>query len=259
MPDRDKDLVQLFVRDLDDIELPGRDLWRPVTRKESSLMKTSRNVLTAGAVAAVLLLALIASFALRDRSQVAATPTASAATATASPTASAATAASASPVATATASPTAGLAGAITGALGYPSEFIPPLTVYAISVTDQRVFFSVDTPQFGGGGTDPRPTATSRPLQPPDYTITGVTPGDYYVLAYRNDDVNEQAKNMPGVYSRYTLQCIKPTRAQPTATACPYNDHSLVPVTVRAGETVTGIEITDWYYQSPQNYPPRPR
>jgi hypothetical protein len=257
MPDRDKDLVHLFVRDLDDIELPTRDLWRPVARKESYLMKTSRNFLTASAVAAVLLLALIASFALRDRGQVASSPTASAATATASPTASAATAASASPVATATSAPTAAPTGAITGLLGYPSEFIPPLTVYAISVADQRVFFSVDTPQFGGGGTEPRPTAT--PRLPPEYTITGVAPGTYYVLAYRNDDVNVEAKSRPGVYSQYTLQCIKPTRTQPTATACPHNDHSLVPVTVRAGETVTGIEITDWYYQPPQVYPARPR
>ena len=255
MADRDKDVVHLFVRDLDDIELPARDLWRPAARKESYLMKTSRNVLTASAVAAVLVLALIASFALRDRGQVAASPTPSTPTVTASPTA--ATAVTASPAATATSTPTAAPTGAITGGLGYPSEFIPPLTVYAISVADQRVFFSVDTPQFGGGGTQPGPTAT--PRLPPEYTITGVAPGTYYVLAYRNDAVNVEAQNRPGVYSQFVLQCIKPTRTQPTATACPHNDHSLVPVTVRAGETVTGIEITDWYYQAPQNYPPRPR
>jgi hypothetical protein len=74
MPDSDKDLVHLFVRDLDDIELPPRQRWRPAQRKESQLMKTGRYVLYASAVATVLVLALIASFGLRDSNRVAATP-----------------------------------------------------------------------------------------------------------------------------------------------------------------------------------------
>ena len=132
MPDQDKDLMHLFVRDLDDIELPPRDMWRPAPRKESQLMKTSRYVLYAGAIAAVLVVALIARFGLRDGNQVAASP---------SPSASASTSAAASA--------TAGPAGAITGRLGYGSDFVPPLTVYAISVSDANVWFSTDTPRFG--------------------------------------------------------------------------------------------------------------
>lgn len=95
MADKDKDLTHLFVRDLDDIPLPSRDRWRPAPRKESLLMKSSRYVLYAGAIAAVLVVALIASFQLRDSNPVAASPSPSASTspaptATASPTASAA-------------------------------------------------------------------------------------------------------------------------------------------------------------------------
>ncbi len=74
MPDLDKDLIHLFVRDLDDIELPPRDRWRPAPRKESPVMRTGRYVLYASAVVAVLGLALVASFALRESNRVAATP-----------------------------------------------------------------------------------------------------------------------------------------------------------------------------------------
>ena len=177
------------------------------------------------------------------------------ATATAAPTTTAtpsATTASPPTTVTPTAPPTAAASGVLTGSLGYPSEFIPPLTVYAISVADQRVFFSVDTPRY--------PLATNTPPRP-SYTMTGVAPGTYYVLAYRNDNVNVEAKDAPGVYSQYVLQCLQPNAAGSTpAPGCSSSDHSLVPVTVRAGETVPRIDVTDWYYVPPRpSYPPRPR
>jgi len=183
------------------------------------------------------------------------TPPAAIATATAAPTTTAtpsATTASPPTTVTPTAPPTAAASGVLTGSLGYPSEFIPPLTVYAISVADQRVFFSVDTPRY--------PLATNTPPRP-SYTMTGVAPGTYYVLAYRNDNVNVEAKDAPGVYSQYVLQCLQPNAAGSTpAPGCSSNDHSLVPVTVRAGETVPRIDVTDWYYAPPRpSYPPRPR
>jgi hypothetical protein len=100
VPDLDKDLIQLFVRDLDDIELPPRDRWRPAPRRESHLMRTGRYILYACAVVAVLVIALIASFALRDGNRVAATPSPTSPTAATSPTTSSSTAATASPGAT---------------------------------------------------------------------------------------------------------------------------------------------------------------
>ena len=144
----------------------------------------------------------------------------------------------------ATAAPTAAPAGAITGLLQFPSDFIPPLTVYAISVTDKRVFFSVETPRY--------PIPMSATITPPTYTITGVVPGTYNVFAYRNDDLTYD-RGGPGLYSQYLLKC-KP----PTATAI-CSDHSLLPVLVTTGQTVAGIDVIDWYYDSQKTaFPPRP-
>jgi hypothetical protein len=75
--DRDKDLTGLFVRDLDEIKLPPRGAWRRTSGRERVVMRGSRYLLTAGAVVAVLAIALIIGFQLRDRGQSAATPSAS--------------------------------------------------------------------------------------------------------------------------------------------------------------------------------------
>jgi hypothetical protein len=73
--DRDKDLTGLFVRDLDEIPLPARGAWRRKPGNGSTAMRGSRLLLTAGAVAAVLAIALIAGSQLNQRQQnVAATP-----------------------------------------------------------------------------------------------------------------------------------------------------------------------------------------
>lgn len=77
MDDRDKDLTHLFVRDLDEIPLPPRGDWRRAPGKEHIAMRVSRSLLTAGAVAAVLVLALIVGLQLRDRTDTAAAPSTS--------------------------------------------------------------------------------------------------------------------------------------------------------------------------------------
>jgi hypothetical protein len=205
-------------------------------------MKTSRYVLYAGAIAAVLVLALIARFGLRDGNHVAASP---------SP--------SASPSTSAAASATAGLAGAITGRLGYGSDFVPPVTVYAISVSDPSVWFSTDTPRFGNA-----PPVPGEPTWPPSgpgtYLIGRVTPGTYYVIAYRNDNPGPQLKDLPGAYTQWAAKCSSsdPTVPSPPPGPCS-NDHSLVPVIVTAGQTVTYIDIVDWFGPQGGIYPPRPR
>jgi hypothetical protein len=258
MADPDKGLVNLFVRDLDDIELPPRDRWRPAPRKESYFVTTSRFVLSAAAVAAVVILALLASSGLRERNQVGASPSP-----TSLPTTAAATPSpSASPSASSSPQPTTPAAGAITGTLSYPADFVPPLTVYAVSVADQRVFFSVQTPRYGGG---PNPSPSSVPVPPggPTYTITGVTPGTYYVFAYRDDNLPNDFTG-PALYSKFVVTCVQPARAglpYPSG-ACdggPTADHSLVPITVRAGETVSRIDPWDWTSQQQPNLPARPR
>lgn len=204
---------------------------------------TRRSVISAGVVAALLVLALVAGLDLRNDNTVAppSTPT---------PTASSTPpliAGSASPIATASPS-----GGAITGRFGYPSDFIPPLTVYAISLDDPKVFFSVD---FAGFGNPPRPTLPPGVSQP-TYTLTSIAPGTYYVLAYRND-----GNPGLGVYTQYTVQCQQATQGGQFSTpapGCAANDRSLLPVTVRAGETTSRIDITDWVFQQ-NGYPIRPR
>lgn len=249
MPDRDKDLVQLFVRDLDRVELPPRERWRPAQRKESIFMRTSRTILYATTVAAVLAVALLAGFALRDRGQVAAPPTSSptpTSATTPAPTASAALTTSPTPSPAPTPSPTAAATGAMTGRFGYGSDFIPPVTVYAISTTDQRVWYSVE---FRGLGNPPRPTA--QPGTSGDtYTITGVAPGTYWIVAYRNDG---QAPD-PGFYSRVAV-CSRTTPSGP----CP--DDALIQVTVVSGQTTTNVDILSWGQRpgASPTVPPRPR
>jgi hypothetical protein len=215
-------------------------------------MKPGRFVVSAVAVVAAVAVALIAISALRDGSQLA------------TPSTSPATTPSASPSVTSSPQPTAPQAGAITGALSYPADFVPPLTVYAVSVADQRVFFSVDTPRYGG--VSPSPPSASVPPGGATYTISGVTPGTYHVFAYRNDNLPNDAGG-PALYSKFVVTCMQPSRAglpYPSG-ACdngPTTDHSLVPVTVRAGETMSRIDPWDWTSQQQVqqgNLPPRPR
>jgi len=77
MDERDKSLTHLFVRDLDEIPLPPRGEWRRPPGRETIAMRASRSLSTAGAVVAVLAIALIVGLQLNQRQQTAATPSAS--------------------------------------------------------------------------------------------------------------------------------------------------------------------------------------
>jgi hypothetical protein len=120
MADPDKDLVNLFVRDLDAIELPPRDRWRLAPRKESHVVRTGRYVFYASAVAAVLVLALIAGFALRDGNQVSASPSPT------PPTAASPSTATMSPAATGSPTPSPASGRYVSATLGYSIETPPP-------------------------------------------------------------------------------------------------------------------------------------
>jgi hypothetical protein len=75
--ERDKDLTGLFVRDLDEIALPPRGDWRRARGRENTAMRASRYLLIAGAMAAVLAIALLAGYTLNQRQQGVAAPSAS--------------------------------------------------------------------------------------------------------------------------------------------------------------------------------------
>jgi hypothetical protein len=151
------------------------------------------------------------------------------------------------PSATSGSTATAQAGGAVTGRFSYGSDFIPPVTVYAISTTDPRVWYSVVFPGFGN---PPRPTLPPGVSQP-TYTISGVAPGAYWLVAYRNDGQLPD----PGYYSRQPA-CFRATPSGP----CP--DVTLIPVTVNAGQTLSGIDVVTWgpppAGQPSPTFPPRP-
>ena len=75
MDDRSKDLTQLFVRDLDEIPLPPRGAWRATPRTRAAI--AARSFLAAAGAIAVLALALVVGFQLRERNDIAAAPSGS--------------------------------------------------------------------------------------------------------------------------------------------------------------------------------------
>ena len=105
----------------------------------------------------------------------------------------------------------------ISGELGYPSSFIPPLRVYAVDSTNGE-YFSVDTLQNQG-----------------TYSIN-VKPGTYLVFAYPRG-TEGSASGLGGGYT--------PAVACGLSVNC--TDHSLIPVQVGAGQGITGIDVKDWY------------
>lgn len=134
-------------------------------------------------------------------------------------------------------SPTAPGNGTITGKLSYPSEFIPPLRVVAFSLTDGKAYF-VDTAE-----------------NQPEYSI-GVPAGTYYVVSY----LHEGVPGNTGEADSYTLGggpfAGGYTQMVPCGLSVDCNDHSFLPVTVSAGQTVTA-DPADWY--APEGtFPPMP-
>ena len=184
----------------------------------------------AGAAAIVGIVAIAAILALRGEPQAAA-PNVSASpgpTSSSVPTATTPTAATSSPPATATTAPVA--TGSISGLLGYPSDFIPAMKVFAVSTTDSSKWYRVDTA-----------------LNPPgnSYTLTNVPAGTYKVYAYTS---NSTPTNFAGgSYTEYVRCGMQP----------PCADHTVIVIAVTAGQTTTGVDLRDWY--APQGaYPPPP-
>jgi len=118
--------------------------------------------------------------------------------------------------------------GAISGNLSYPSEFIPALTVVAFNVDDGEWFF------------------VHTEVNQPTYTLEGLPAGTYHVVAYP-----QPSAGIPDDVAAGYTQMVPCG----LSTAC--TDHSLIPVEVKAGETVTGIDPGDWF-AGPDVFPPNP-
>jgi len=210
------------------------------------VLTTRRSLATLAAVLLIVAIGIVVLYALRSqdlgtRVYVPPSPTATAVVAISTPVVTVTAPATSAPV----------TAGVITGRALYPAGFIPALTVYAISTTDQTRSLFVQRPRFAEReGPDDRAT----------YTITGVAPGTYYVVAWWDSDATPTTK--PGLYSQFVVRCVQPSMAgaTPLPAECSNSrtaDHTLVPVTVRSGETVSSIDVGDWSYDQ-ATYPPRP-
>jgi len=99
--------------------------------------------------------------------------------------------------------------------LQYPSSGIPALTIYAVSASNSHQFCSVKTS-----------------LDQTTYSISGIPAGTYHVLAYRQTGVG-----VAGGYTKYVLCGSQP----------PCSDHSVMNITIKDGQKVTGINPNDYY------------
>ncbi|RPI58841.1 MAG: hypothetical protein EHM56_00710 [Chloroflexi bacterium] len=108
--------------------------------------------------------------------------------------------------------PPAGEAGLIRGKLCYPSEYIPAMTVYARDVdTGDTVTLEV-------------------PENTPEYELEVPGEATYQVFAWTVDGLG-------GSYSRFVTCGL--------SVEC--TDHGLIPVSVGAGQEVSGIDVCDFY------------
>ncbi len=108
--------------------------------------------------------------------------------------------------------PSAGT-GSITGSLSYPSDFIPPLRVFAFQVGSENYFF-VDTSQ-----------------DQTTYQIDNLPAGYYQVVAYTLNGT------LTGGYSQ----------AVPCGLSVDCTNHDLIDVPVNGGQVVAGVDPGDWY------------
>lgn len=127
--------------------------------------------------------------------------------------------------------------GTVTGKLSYPSEFIPAMRVVLFSLTDGKAYF-VDTAKDQG-----------------EYSID-VPAGTYYVVSYPHEGVAGDT----GEADSYTLDGGPLAGGYTQMVSCGLSvgcdDHSLLPVTVAAGQTVQA-DPGDWY--APYGtFPPMP-
>ena len=122
-----------------------------------------------------------------------------------------------------------GIPGAITGQLGYPSDFIPPLRIYAIDSTAPgryRVLHIAQNQQT--------------------YVIAGVAPGTYFVYASAYS-LSGPTEVLGGAY----------TKAVACGLSAACADHAPIAVQVRPGAVADGVDVRDWY-APPGTYPSPP-
>src|SRR2546430_2228102 len=180
----------------------------------------ARRVSSVAAAAVVGLLAIAALVYLRTEPQAAAPS----ATSTPTPTAPVAQTAMPAPIVT----PAGVTVGSVTGRFGYPSDMIPALALYALPVTNTadgrhvivRERWTGSPPESQGGGR---------------FTMS-LPAGTYYFVAYSREAPGSGVRPAGGYTQFVTCGSQR---------SC--GSHALLPVSVTAGQTVSNIDITDWF------------
>jgi hypothetical protein len=126
------------------------------------------------------------------------------------------------------------LSGAITGRLAYPSDVLPALAIYAMRVE--------------GGSYRLLHTAPVARPQSPTYTMLGVEPGTYIVIAYAVDERGAARSDGPAGAYTPAISC----GLGPNCT-----NHTPIRVTVKGGETMRNVDLLDWYAPA-GTFPPPP-
>jgi len=135
--------------------------------------------------------------------------------------------------------------GRIRGQLYFPSEYVPPLAVYAVALSEDK-----NENENRNGGRFYRVDTLMVPPGEPSYEIPLVEPGTYYVYGYPTSD----EAPLGGSYS-YLAACEAGHLAPPPGGCWEEPQHDLAPVEVRAGQAVEEINLFDWYGPPP---PPPP-
>jgi hypothetical protein len=126
--------------------------------------------------------------------------------------------------------------GTIMGKLAYPSEGIPPLDIYAIPTGKEGKYYSIRT--------------WANQLE---FTLQGVEPGTYHVLAYYAEQFVEEPDFQPIMAYTKAVECAS---RGPNAVC---NDHSLATVTVKVGDVLGEISPTEFLYDEARaSLPSRP-
>jgi hypothetical protein len=117
----------------------------------------------------------------------------------------------------------------ISGRLSYPSDFMPPMSIYAFTMQANSLVAVFRAHTKGGVTT---------------YALEGLAPGRYTVVAYSSFD-------------RTNYLASGYTRAVPCGLQQACTDHALIPVAVRAGDAVPNIDPTD-FAPGATGFPPLP-
>jgi hypothetical protein len=116
-------------------------------------------------------------------------------------------------------SPSSQLLGVITGQVGFPAEGIPPMVVYAISLTAPgSPFYAVETIKNQG-----------------NFTLLGIPAGTYEIYAVPASA--DSGSPFPAAYTKAVICGL--------AYGC--DDHAVIPVRIVPGQTVSGIDPGDFY------------